>query len=144
MEIERKYLVHTLPENYDSYPCRQLEQGYLCKEPVVRIRQDNDQYELTYKSKGLLVREEINMPLTREAYEHLREKVDGRLITKKRYMIPYQEYMIELDIFEGDLAPLIFAEVEFNSEEEANVFMAPDWFGEDVTFEAKYKNSNLI
>ena len=144
MEIERKYLVHTLPENYDSYPCRQLEQGYLCKEPVVRIRQDNDQYELTYKSKGLLVREEINMPLTREAYEHLREKVDGRLITKKRYMIPYQDYMIELDIFEGDLAPLIFAEVEFSSEEAANAFVAPDWFSEDVTFEAKYKNSNLI
>ena len=144
MEIERKYLVHTLPENYTSFPYRQLEQGYLCKEPVVRIRQDNELYELTYKSKGLLVREEINMPLTKEAYEHLRKKVDGRLITKKRYMIPYQNYMIELDIFEGDLAPLIFAEVEFNSEEEANDFVAPAWFGEDVTFEAKYKNSNLI
>lgn len=144
MEIERKYLVKTLPENYKSYPYRQLEQGYLCKEPVVRIRQDNNQYELTYKSKGLLVREEINMPLTQEAYEHLKEKVDGRLITKKRYMIPYQEYMIELDIFEGHLAPLMFAEVEFDSEENANKFVAPAWFGEDVTYEAKYKNSNLI
>ena len=87
MEIERKYLIHTLPDNYKTFPCRQLEQGYLCKEPVVRIRQDNDQYELTYKSKGHLVREEINMPLTKESYEHLRQKVDGRLITKKRYMI---------------------------------------------------------
>ena len=144
MEIERKYLIHTLPDNYKTFPCRQLEQGYLCKEPVVRIRQDNDQYELTYKSKGHLVREEINMPLTKESYEHLRQKVDGRLITKKRYMIPYLEYMIELDVFEGDLAPLIFAEVEFETEEEANHFVAPDWFGEDVTFEAKYKNSNLI
>ena len=144
MEIERKFLVHTLPENHKAFPYRQLEQGYLCKEPVVRIRQDNDLYELTYKSKGLLVREEINMPLTKEAYEHLRKKVDGRLITKKRYMIPYQEYMIELDIFEGELAPLVFAEVEFESEQAANDFVAPDWFGEDVTFEAKYKNSNLI
>lgn len=144
MEIERKYLVHNLPANYASYPCRQLEQGYLCKEPVVRIRQDNEQFELTYKSKGLLAREEINMPLTQEAYEHLREKVDGNLITKKRYLIPYGQYMIELDVFEGTLAPLIFAEVEFSSLEEAEAFSAPDWFGEDVTFEAKYKNSNLI
>ena len=144
MEIERKYLVKTLPENYTSYPCRQLEQGYLCKEPVVRIRQDNDTYELTYKSKGLLAREEYNMPLTKEAYEHLKKKVDGKLITKKRYMIPYEEYMIELDVFEGSLAPLKFAEVEFDSVEEAENFTAPDWFGEDVTFEAKYKNSNLI
>ena len=144
MEIERKYLVHTLPENYTSFPCRQLEQGYLCTEPVVRIRQDNDNYELTYKSKGLLVREEYNLPLTEEAYKHLREKVDGKLITKKRYMIPYKEYMIELDVFEGALAPLKFAEVEFDSIAEAERFTPPDWFGEDVTFEAKYKNSNLI
>ena len=144
MEIERKYLIHTLPENYETFPYRQLEQGYLCKEPVVRIRQDNDNYELTYKSKGLLAREEHNMPLTKEAYEHLRKKIDGKLITKKRYMIPYGEYMIELDVFEGALAPLKFAEVEFNSIEEAENFNAPDWFGEDVTFEAKYKNSNLI
>lgn len=144
MEIERKYLVHTLPENYTSFPCRQLEQGYLCTEPVVRIRQDNDNYELTYKSKGLLVREEYNLPLTEEAYKHLCEKVDGKLITKKRYMIPYKEYMIELDVFEGALAPLKFAEVEFDSIDEAERFTPPDWFGEDVTFEAKYKNSNLI
>ena len=144
MEIERKYLVKTLPENYTSYSCRQLEQGYLCKEPVVRIRQDNDTYELTYKSKGLLAREEYNMPLTKEAYEHLKEKVDGKLITKKRYMIPYGEYVIELDVFDGTLAPLKFAEVEFDSMEAAESFVAPDWFGEDVTFEAKYKNNNLI
>ena len=144
MEIERKFLVNTLPENYESYPCRRLEQGYLCKEPVVRIRLDNDKYELTYKSKGLLVREECNLPLTKEAYEHLRTKVDGKIIIKKRYMIPYMEYMIELDVFEGELAPLKFAEVEFTSVEEAENFAEPDWFGEDVTFEAKYKNSNLI
>ena len=144
MEIERKYLIEKLPENYTVFPCRRLEQGYLCKEPVVRIRQDNDNYELTYKSKGLLVREEYNMPLTKEAYEHLKTKVDGKLITKKRYFIPYEKYTIELDVFEGDLAPLKFAEVEFTSVEEAEKFIAPDWFGEDVTYEAKYKNSNLI
>ena len=144
MEIERKYLVQKLPENYTVFPCRRLEQGYLCKEPVVRIRQDNNNYELTYKSKGLLVREEYNMPLTKESYEHLKTKIDGKIITKKRYMIPYRTYTIELDVFEGDLAPLTFAEVEFTSVEEAENFIAPDWFGEDVTYEAKYKNSNLV
>ena len=53
MEIERKYLIKKLPENLESYPCRHIEQGYLCTAPVVRIRKDNDKYELTYKSKGL-------------------------------------------------------------------------------------------
>lgn len=143
MEIERKFLLKQLPENLESYPVRHLEQGYLCTAPVVRIRRDNDRYELTYKGKGSMVREEHNLPLTKDAYEHLREKIDGRLIIKKRYMIPFQTYTIELDVFEGDLAPLTLAEVEFPTEEEANRFVAPDWFAEDVTFSNLYHNSFL-
>ena len=143
MEIERKFLLEELPKNIESYPVRHLEQGYLCTYPVVSIRKDNDKYELTYKGKGAMVREEHNLPLTKEAYEHLREKIDGRLITKRRYMIPFGNYTIELDVFEGDLAPLTLAEVEFSSEEEARNFMAPDWFAEDVTFSRLYHNSYL-
>ena len=93
------------------------DRGYLSTSPVVRVRKDDDKYELTYKSKGLMVREEHNLPLTKESYEHLRAKIDGRLITKKRYCIPYGIYTIELDIFEGDLAPLVLAEVEFPTED---------------------------
>ena len=143
MEIERKFLLKELPKNLESYPVRHLEQGYLCTAPVVRIRRDNDKYELTYKGKGCMVREEHNLPLTKEAYEHLREKIDGRLIVKKRYMIPLEKYTIELDVFEGDLAPLVLAEVEFSSEEDASAFVAPDWFAEDVTFSKLYHNSFL-
>ena len=143
MEIERKFLLKELPANLESYPVRHLEQGYLCTAPVVRIRRDNDKYELTYKGKGCMVREEHNLPLTKEAYEHLRTKIDGRLIVKKRYMIPYEKYTIELDVFEGDLAPLTLAEVEFSSEEDAKTFVAPDWFDEDVTFSKLYHNSFL-
>ena len=63
MEIERKYLVLHLPGPLESYPCRILEQGYLNTSPVVRIRRDNDRYELTYKSAGLMSRQEYNLPL---------------------------------------------------------------------------------
>lgn len=144
MEIERKYLIEKLPDNLNTYPYRTLEQGYLCTNPVIRIRKDNDKYELTYKSKGLMVREECNLPLNREAYEHMKTKTDGRLIRKKRYMIPCNDTLtIELDIFEGDLAPLLLAEVEFPDEETANSFTPPEWFGEDVTFSTQYHNSNL-
>lgn len=143
MEIERKFLIKTLPKNLESYKCRFLEQGYLSTEPVVRVRQDNDKYELTYKSKGLMVREEYNMPLTKESYEHLKAKADGRIISKKRYMIPFETHTIELDVFQGDLAPLILAEVEFSSEDEANSFIPPEWFGEDVTYSKDYHNSTL-
>ena len=143
MEIERKFLIKELPKNLETYPCRHLEQGYLSTAPVVRVRKDNDKYELTYKGKGAMVREEYNLPLTAESFEHLKQKIDGRLIVKKRYMIPYGDFTIELDVFEADLAPLTLAEVEFSSEEEANAFVAPDWFAEDVTFSKLYHNSYL-
>ena len=133
-----------LPDHLEQYPCRIIEQGYLNVSPVIRIRRDNDRYELTYKSGGLMAREEYNLPLTGQAYEHLLSKIDGRLIRKKRYMIPLAGGLTaELDLFEGDLAPLALAEVEFSSEEEALSFTPPSWFGEDVTFSGAYHNSYL-
>lgn len=144
MEIERKYLIKTLPEQLETYPCRHIEQGYLNTDPVVRIRRSDDSYTLTYKGSGFLVREEYNLPLNEEAFSHLKEKIDGRLIQKRRYLIPYDDsHTIELDVFEGDLAPLQLAEVEFATEDEANAFVPPAWFGEDVTFSAAYHNSSL-
>ena len=146
MEIERKYLIDkdNIPCCLEEYPSRQIEQGYLCTEPVVRIRRDNEDYVLTYKSRGLMVREEYNLPLTSEAYQHLKAKIDGRLIQKTRYMLPLDNGLtIELDLFHGDLEPLILAEVEFPDEETAVSFQAPSWFGEDVTFSSRYHNSTL-
>ena len=144
MEIERKYLVDKLPGHIEDYPCRIISQGYLNINPVVRIRRDNEKYELTYKSKGFMARQEYNLPLAMVAYEHLLTKIDGRLIEKRRYMIPLEHGLTaELDVFERELAPLILVEVEFSSEEEANSFVPPSWFGEDVTFSGKYHNSSL-
>lgn len=144
MEIERKYLVRYLPERLDSYEQKRISQGYICTNPVVRIRRSNDEYFLTYKSRGLMAREEYEMPLTAEAFEHMLPKIDGVLIDKVRYMIPLDEkYVAELDIFQGTLAPLRLVEVEFESMEEANAFDPPAWFGEDVTNSGEYHNSNL-
>lgn len=144
MEIERKFLVKKLPDNLTSYKARKIEQAYLCTDPVVRVRRDNDVYYLTYKSKGMIVREEYNLPLTKEAYGHLLAKADGNIITKTRYEIPEKDNLtIELDVFEGKFDGLLLAEVEFASEEEALGYIPPEWFGEDVSNSTKYHNSTL-
>lgn len=144
MEIERKYLIDTLPDNLECYPQKKIEQGYLCTDPVVRIRKQNDQYFLTYKSQGLLSREEYNLPLTQEAYEHLKTKTDGYLISKTRYLLPLDStHTIELDVFDAPFAPLYMAEVEFAALEEAENFTPPHWFGADVTFDGSYHNSAM-
>ncbi len=144
MEIERKFLIQTLPENLDIYPHKEIEQGYINREPVVRIRRSDDKYILTCKGQGLMVREEFELPLTKEAFEHMKPKTDGIFIEKTRYLIPYNEKLtIELDIFHGSLAPLVLAEVEFDSVDEAASFIPPAWFGKDVTNSSEYHNSNL-
>lgn len=144
MEIERKFLVKSMPEDLEKYPVRLLEQGYLNTNPVVRVRRDGEGYELTYKGKGLLAREEYNLPLDEASYQHLLEKCDGLILTKRRYEIPLTEALTaELDVFEGDYTGLMLVEVEFPSEEAAKTFQPPAWFGEDVTLSGKYANSRL-
>lgn len=168
MEIERKYLIkqENIPVLLSDYPCHHIEQGYLCTEPVIRIRRNDEDYILTCKSKGLMVREEYNLSLTPESYQHLKTKTDGRLIQKDRYVIPlldgyfqasrspsasnqksvpeyYADLLIELDFFKADLEGLVLAEVEFPDEETASQFIPPFWFGEDVTFSSRYHNSTL-
>lgn len=151
MEIERKYTIKELPSDLESYPCHLIEQAYLNTAPVIRIRKEDDSYYLTYKGSGLMAREEYNLPLNEESYYHLLEKADGRIITKKRYVIPLKQYQpedqnnlsIELDVFEGELAPLMIAEIEFPTKEMAEAFVAPDLFLADVTFDPHYHNSNL-
>lgn len=144
MEIERKYLIDTIPFNLNNYKCLLIEQGYLSTDPVVRVRRQNDDFYLTYKSKGLLAREEYNLPLNAQSYEHLIKKSDGIIIRKKRYLIPLTDTLtIELDIFEGNYEGLMLAEVEFPSLEDAKNFVPPEWFGQDVTFDSKYHNSTM-
>ena len=77
MEIERKYLINRLPEFIDTVGGIDYEQAYLCSEPVVRVRREGEEYWMTYKSKGLMIREEYNLPLTKESYYHLLSKADS-------------------------------------------------------------------
>jgi CYTH domain-containing protein len=158
MEIERKYLISEVPGDLNQYTGHHIEQGYLCTNPVVRVRKEDNNYFLTFKGSGLMAREEINIPLTEEGYAHLRAKIDGQLISKYRYNIPLshphvkegspeppKDYslLIELDVFEPPFAPLFMAEVEFGSVEAAEAFLPPAWFGADVTYCPQYHNSYM-
>lgn len=149
MEIERKFLIKSMPDVSGALR-KEIEQGYLCSGPVVRIRKSNENYILTYKSRlGLsqdraIQNDEVEMPLTKEAYEHLREKIDGKLVEKTRYVLPLpQQRKAELDIFKGRLNGLAFVEVEFESEAAAEEFELPDWFGEDVSKNIAFSNAYL-
>ena len=149
MEIEKKYLVKELPEDLQDYPHEEIEQGYLCTEPTLRIRRKGERYIFTYKGRpdendtDICIADEVERPLTRQAYEKLREKTEGYLIEKTRYRIPYDKYVIELDVFNGTYEGRLLAEVEFPSVAEARAFQPPAWFGEDVSGDVRYTNSYM-
>lgn len=153
MEIEKKFLIKRLPDNLEMFEKKEMEQGYLCTNPVVRVRKSNEEYILTYKShvqdkenplESVRVNEEVEVPLTKEGYYHLREKADGNLIEKTRYIIPLDDgHKAELDVFHGYLKGLVFVEVEFAGVKEAGRFVTPEWFGEDVSSDSRYSNASL-
>ncbi len=148
MEIERKYLVRELPADLDSHPHVEIEQGYLCTSPTLRIRRMGDAYILTVKEKqrnasSAIVNREEEFALTADKYNLLKAKCDGFLVSKTRYRIPVGGYTAELDIFHGNHDGLLLVEVEFPSAETADRFTPPSWFGPDVSADPRYRNSYL-
>lgn len=160
MEIERKYLVNSLPEDLDSYPHVEIEQGYLCTSPTLRIRRMGDSFILTVKERvrtatSAIVNREEEFAMSPDSYASLKAKCDGNMVEKTRYRIPVPSLeggvpagrggglTAELDIFHGRHEGLRLVEVEFSSVETADAFVPPAWFGQDVSDDPRYRNSYL-
>lgn len=143
LEIENKFLVREVP-NLSEYSFDEIEQGYLSFVPEIRIRKKGDKYFLTEKGEGTRIRPETETEIDSTTYSILSNLVQGRIIRKTRYKIPLEDGLIaELDIYYDDLEGLSTVETEFCSEKQANEFIKPDWFGEDITENKEYKNKNL-
>lgn len=145
MEIERKYLVNELPEDLLKYPAVSIEQGYVIvtENKELRIRKREDSFWLTFKQGYGTTRDEIEIGISKEQYHDFNNQLVGSLINKKRINYPYRKLTIEIDIYKGSLEGLVVAEVEFPSTESMNKFSPPEWFAEEVSSSAEFKNKNL-
>lgn len=142
MEIERKFLVKEIP-CLDGVKYSEIKQGYFSVSPEKRVREKDDKYYLTEKGEGFLVRTEIEKEIDEKTALKYFDLSKNRIVEKRRYFLPYGNYTIELDIYGGKHQGLVVAEVEFDSVEEANSFVPPAWFGEDITENKTYKNMVL-
>jgi len=144
-EIERKWLIRRLPESSLGEPLEIL-QGYIAVTPngnEVRLRMKGGRYFLTVKTSGNQVRGETEIELQRDEFEVLWPATEGARLHKNRYNLRYRGFTIEVDIYAETLSGLVIAEVEFGSEQEAAAFEPPEWFGEELTMDNRYKNKNL-
>lgn len=153
IEIEKKFKVKELPKEFNQYQKIEIEQAYLNhgSRPTLRLRKYNEnEYILSYKSRkkeykvDLSICDEVELPLSVEAYEHLKTKIDGRVIYKTRTIIPLEDGLkVEVDIFKDFFDGVCFAEIEFDSEEQANTYKIPSWLGEDISSQKRVKNGYM-
>lgn len=144
MEIERKYLLHTVPFDLSQFICQHIRQAYLSLHPEIRIRKKDNSFYLTKKSDGTLTRLEEEVEISEATFLKNESLIVSNVIDKTRYIIPINcELTAELDVYNLQLKGLIVVEVEFPSVSIANSFIAPSWFGKEITENKNYKNKNL-
>jgi CYTH domain-containing protein len=148
VEVERKWLVPELPaEVLDGPPADAIQQGYLtigADGAETRVRRRGAQCTLTVKSGRGLVRKETEITISSEQFDALWPATEGARVEKQRYARPAADgHVIEVDVYGGLLEGLIVAEVEFSDPWGAESFVAPYWFGSEVTGDPEYKNQRL-
>lgn len=136
-EIERKWFLKELPEMCKTKAPCDIEQCYIASSPSVRIRKSlehRDPYKITFKGPGNIKRVEIEENISEETYNKLKTfMVNPKgIISKKfwKFNILGTDLNYEISTVDGMWH---YIEVEFKSEEEANNFKPPEWFGTDVT-----------
>ena len=147
VEIERKFLVPELPPRLQQWPAALIEQGYLAvgdNGTEVRVRRRDGDAVLTVKGGGGRSRTEEEFGIDDERFARLWPLTEGRRVEKTRHVIDAGEGLdIEVDVYSGALTGLMVAEVEFDTEEAADAFEPPAWFGREVTDDARFKNQRL-
>ena len=143
-EIERKFLVEQPPQELANEPGAEIEQGYLAiGADEIRLRRHGDEHVLTVKRGSGMSREEVEVPLTTEAFEQLWPLTAGRRVEKTRVTTPVEGAVAEVDVYRGPLAGLVTVEVEFDDLNSASMFSPPFWFGNELTGDSRYSNQSL-
>jgi CYTH domain-containing protein len=147
VEVERKWLVQRAPDEALAAPSELIEQGYLTigsDGAETRVRRRGERCFLTVKSGTGMARAEHEVELSPEQFAALWPATEGARLVKRRHVLPAHEgRVIELDVYEGRLSGLLVAEVEFDDPWGAESFVAPYWFGSEVSDDARYKNQRL-
>lgn len=149
MEIERKFKV-------DSERAREVKRLAVCQKNIEQYYTLVGDIEERYRFYGLnyyhtikkstesdLVREEVENECTAEEYNLNKKHKIGDVISKKRYIFPMSDYNCELDEYQGNLKGLYVCEIEFATEQEAEILDLPWFCKEDITFDKRYKNQSL-
>ena len=144
IEIERKFLLKDRAWWTPGIETSEIRQFYLDRRDdlSVRIRiVDEKAAFLTIKTGMGMSRGEFEYEIPLQDAVDLEAARIGICIAKRRHRLPHGEQTIEIDVFSGDLAPLVVAEIELKGE--AEPIALPAYFGREITGDAAYSNARL-
>jgi adenylate cyclase len=145
IEIERKFLVKDDGWRKLVTEHAHIQQAYLVLggRASIRVRvKDDGAAMLTIKSRSAkLSRLELEYPIPVADAPALIGLRRGAVIEKVRHIVPYAGATWEVDVFAGENAGLIIAEVELPHEDYR--LELPPFVGAEVTGRAEYYNSAL-
>lgn len=145
-EIERKFIVKEIPDGLlEPRSFKEIRQGYLSleNEKEIRIRDKAGKYTMTIKQGKGLKRLETQIDLTQQQFDTLWPLTMGFRVEKRRYDIKFLSHILSLDVYYGELEPLMTLEVEFKSEDASREFLPPDFAEDEVTTDEEFKNGHL-
>ena len=145
LEIERKFLLANDGWRENVKDSFFLRQGYLNAEQrcSVRVRTSGPRAWLNIKGATVGAERlefEYEIPLA-DANVLLDQLSLGPVIEKTRHLVEVGAHTWEIDVFEGENAGLVVAEIELEHADEP--FEKPPWAGEEVTHDIRYYNTML-
>lgn len=144
-EIERKFLLNGDGWRRQVQKSIPMRHGYLAPlggPASVRVRVEGPVGKLNVKAAKVgMSRAEYEYEIPAVEAEEMLATLCSGLILKTRHYVPLGQHLWEIDVFEGDNAPLVVAEIELGSEDE--VFERPDWLGIEITDDRRYYNHTL-
>jgi CYTH domain-containing protein len=146
LEIERKFLLKRLPKGWKHCKSSQIFQGYFpmaSKGLEIRLRQKGSRHFVTIKSGRGRQRVEEEVRIPEAMFRSLWPLTRGARIAKRRYNIPCNGNIIEMDVYQGPHRGLVTADIEFDSERQSRQFKKVEWLGREITGRRRYANEAL-
>jgi len=143
-EIERKFLVATDAWKQAADRGTPIRQGYLSDEPgvTVRARVAGDKGYITIKGPITgISRDEFEYEIPAADAEQLVKMSGTRVVEKTRYRVEHAGHTWEVDVFGGENAGLVLAEIELSAA--SDTFDRPSWLGQDVSHDIRYFSGSL-
>lgn len=150
LEIERKFLMDGFPEDLELVSEVYIEQGYVSFDPEVRIRKavvrdsGEEEYYLTIKGDGDLIRREIETEISSLFYEETASFLGAKVVRKDYKKYRLGEWELEVSrVDAGTEWEFFYGEIEFPTEEDAKAFELPSYLGKEITYDENYKMKNF-